>query len=97
MIGIWPGGGPVECCQAARPALRCVISGAGFYRTCALDGILEHAPTEHVRHPTVPAACRTLTCALPGVLVAQGDLVGLGDVVGLDGPESCAQALAGLP
>src|SRR6266566_1394261 len=43
------------------------------------------------------AACRTLACALPGTLVAQGDLVGLGDVVGLDGPESCAQALAGLP
>src|SRR3954454_7715687 len=40
------------------------------------------------------AACRTLAHAL---LVAQGDLVGLGDVVGLDGPESCAQALAGLP
>ncbi len=40
------------------------------------------------------AACRTLACALPGTLVAQGDLVGLGDVVGLDGPESCAQALA---
>src|SRR5579862_7246118 len=31
------------------------------------------------------------------MLVAQGDLVGLGDVVGLDGPESCAQPLAGLP
>ena len=31
------------------------------------------------------------------MLVAQGDLVGLGDMVGLDGPESCAQALAGLP
>src|SRR6266576_2158819 len=43
------------------------------------------------------AACRTLACALPGTLVAQGDLVRLGDVVGLDGPESCAQALASLP
>src|ERR1700730_2378879 len=31
------------------------------------------------------------------MLVAQGDLVGLGDVVGLDGPESCAEALASLP
>jgi hypothetical protein len=41
--------------------------------------------------------CRTLACALPGMLVAQGDLVGLGDVVGLDGPQSRAQALAGLP
>jgi hypothetical protein len=43
------------------------------------------------------AACRALTCVLPGMLVAQGDLVGLGDVVGLDGLESCAHALAGLP
>jgi hypothetical protein len=32
----------------------------------------------------------TLTCALPGLLVAQGDLVGLGDVVGLDGSQSLA-------
>ena len=24
---------------------------AGFYRTCALDGILEHSPAEHVRRP----------------------------------------------
>src|SRR5262249_41261075 len=27
---------------------------AGFYRTCAIDGILEHSPAEHVRRPTVP-------------------------------------------
>ena len=27
---------------------------AGFYRTCALDGILEHSPAEHVRRPAVP-------------------------------------------
>jgi len=49
---------------------------------------------ENPRGHHAPAMCRTLACAL---LVAQGDLVGLGDVVGLDGPESCAQALAGLP
>jgi hypothetical protein len=30
----------------------------------------------------------TLTCALAGIIVAQGDLVGLGDVVCLDGPQS---------
>jgi integrase/recombinase XerD len=24
---------------------------AGFYRTCVLDGILEHSPAEHVRPP----------------------------------------------
>src|SRR5690349_18207445 len=28
---------------------------AGFYRTCVLDGILEHSPAEHVRRPSVPA------------------------------------------
>jgi len=43
------------------------------------------------------AACRTLTCMLPGLPVAEGDLVGLGDVVSLDGPQSHAQVLASLP
>ena len=33
---------------------------AGFYRTCVLDGILEHSPAEHVRRPTVPAESPTL-------------------------------------
>jgi integrase/recombinase XerD len=33
---------------------------AGFYRTCTLDGILQHSPAEHVRRPTVPAESRTL-------------------------------------
>ena len=28
---------------------------AGFYRTCVLDGVLEHSPAEHVRRPSVPA------------------------------------------
>ena len=28
---------------------------AGFYRTCVLDGIMEHSPAEHVRRPAVPA------------------------------------------
>ena len=27
---------------------------AGFYRTCAIDGVLEHSPAEHVRRPAVP-------------------------------------------
>jgi hypothetical protein len=38
-----------------------------------------------------------LTCALPGLSIAQGDLVGLGDVAGLDGRQPLAQALASLP
>ena len=33
---------------------------AGFYRTCVLDGILEHSPAEHVRLPAVPAESPTL-------------------------------------
>jgi integrase/recombinase XerD len=33
---------------------------AGFYRTCVLDGILEHSPAEHVRRPAAPAESPTL-------------------------------------
>ena len=33
---------------------------AGFYRTCALDGILQYSPAEHVRRPAVPAESPTL-------------------------------------
>ena len=49
------------------------------------------------RRSSAIAAYRTLTCILPGLPVAQGDLVGLGDVVGLDGPQPHAQVLASLP
>jgi integrase/recombinase XerD len=33
---------------------------AGFYRTCVLDGLIEHLPAEHVRRPAVPAESPTL-------------------------------------
>ncbi len=33
---------------------------AGFYRTCVIDGIMEHSPAEHVRRPAVPAESPTL-------------------------------------
>jgi hypothetical protein len=33
---------------------------AGFYRTCVIDGVLEHWPAEHVRRPSVPAESPTL-------------------------------------
>jgi site-specific recombinase XerD len=33
---------------------------AGFYRTCVIDALLEHSPTEHVRRPAVPAESPTL-------------------------------------
>jgi hypothetical protein len=39
---------------------------AGFYRTCAIGGVLEHSPAEHVRRPAVPAESPTLaspTCS----------------------------------
>jgi integrase/recombinase XerD len=32
----------------------------GFYRTCVIDGVLEHSPAEYVRRPTVPAESPTL-------------------------------------
>ena len=32
----------------------------GFYRTCVIDGVLEHSPAEHVRRPSVPAESPTL-------------------------------------
>jgi integrase/recombinase XerD len=33
---------------------------AGFYRTCVIDGVLEHSPAEHVRRPSVSAESPTL-------------------------------------
>jgi site-specific recombinase XerD len=33
---------------------------AGFYRTCVIDGLLEHSPAEHVRRPRVPPESPTL-------------------------------------
>ena len=33
---------------------------AGFYRTCVLDGILEHSPAGHVRRSAVPAESPTV-------------------------------------
>jgi len=32
----------------------------GFYRTCVIDGVLEHSPAEYVRRPHVPAQSPTL-------------------------------------
>ncbi len=33
---------------------------AGLYRTCVIDGVLEHSPAEYVRRPTVPPESPTL-------------------------------------
>ncbi len=32
----------------------------GFYRTCVIDGILEHSPADYVRRPVVPSESPTL-------------------------------------
>ena len=32
----------------------------GFYRTCVIDGVLEHSPADYVRRPTVPSESPTL-------------------------------------
>jgi hypothetical protein len=50
---------------------------AGFYRTCVLDGLIEHSPAEHVRRPTVPAESPTLgprTCSSRPCLLPPGSL-----------------------
>ncbi len=39
---------------------RRISVAAGFYRTCVIDGLLEHSPAEHVRRPSVPAESPTL-------------------------------------
>jgi site-specific recombinase XerD len=33
---------------------------AGFYRTCVIDGILEHSPADYVRRPNMPPESPTL-------------------------------------
>jgi integrase/recombinase XerD len=37
----------------------------GFYRTCVIDGVLDHSPAEYVRRPTVPAESLTLGLTHP--------------------------------
>jgi len=39
---------------------RRISVAAGFYRTCVIDGLLEHSPAEHVRRPPVSAESPTL-------------------------------------
>jgi site-specific recombinase XerD len=33
---------------------------SGFYRTCVIDGVLDHSPAEYVRRPIVPPESPTL-------------------------------------
>ena len=50
------GGPPVQAVDGVR---RFSVA-AGFYRTCVIDGLLEHSPAEHVRRPSVPPESPTL-------------------------------------
>jgi len=34
-----------------RLAYAAVFIGGGFYRTCVIDGLLEHSPADHIRRP----------------------------------------------
>lgn len=45
---------------AASTVSRRMAVVAGFYRTCVVDGVLEHSPAEYVRRPNVPAQSPTL-------------------------------------
>jgi integrase/recombinase XerD len=46
--------------DAASTVSRRLSVVAGFYRTCVIDGVLEHSPAEYVRRPPVPATSPTL-------------------------------------
>ena len=45
---------------AANTVTRRMAIVAGFYRTCVIDGVLEHSPADYVRRPNVPAQSPTL-------------------------------------
>src|SRR5712691_3651629 len=60
---------PTPICAAISPEVRLFRPStvsrrfsvtAGFYRTCVIDGVLDHSPAEHVRRPAVPAESPTL-------------------------------------
>lgn len=44
---------------AASTVTQRMAIGAGFYRTCVIDGVLEHSPADYVRRPNVPAQSPT--------------------------------------
>jgi integrase/recombinase XerD len=45
---------------AASTVSRRLAVVAGFYRTCVIDGVLEHSPADYVRRPNVPPQSPTL-------------------------------------
>ncbi len=66
---------------------------AGFYRTCVLDGALEHSPAEHVRRPVVPAESLTVAARpFSSVIHVVGALNDSEwSAITLDGRASCAE------
>src|SRR5690348_5211757 len=55
----------IRCMQETRRFKPSTVSlrfsaTAAFYRTCVLDGLLEHSPAEHARRPSVPPEPPTL-------------------------------------
>jgi integrase/recombinase XerD len=79
----------------------------GFYRTCVIDGVLEHSPAEYVRRPTVPPESPTLglshlqfeamlTCARQPPNPNDYALVALLGLLGLRIFEACSASIDDL-
>src|SRR5664279_1814611 len=49
--------------SAASTVSRRMAVVAGFYRTCVIDGVLQHSPAEYVRRPNVPCLLYTSDAA----------------------------------
>jgi len=67
---------------AASTVSRRVAVVAGFYRTCVIDGVLEHSPAEYVRRPTVSPQSPTLGLShlqFEAILAAARDSTNPGD------------------
>jgi integrase/recombinase XerD len=80
---------------------------AGFYRTCVIDGLLEHSPAGHVRGPRCPRSHRpgdSLTRQFDALLTAAREssnpcdfaLVAMFGLLGLRIFEATAAGIAGL-
>jgi len=77
----------------------------GFYRTCVIDGVLQHSPAEWLRRPTVPAQSPTLglthlqleallTAARESTNINHFALIALLGLLGLRILEACAADIA---
>jgi hypothetical protein len=77
----------------------------GFYRTCVIDGVLQHSPAEWLRRPTVPAESPTLglthlqfevllTAARESTNINDVALIAMLGLLGLRIFEACAADIA---